>query len=443
MTNPSPIASEEETATLASGGIAVHIPSSSSQQTLLAFQNAMGEENKDIQSDESALGDHNEENQNDEDQNDDKNQNDEDKNFPVATENEEGISPVSEAASGVGQMVVSRGLQNIQPAQNGSDLTEMFVDTILRENKRKTAKIDQLQQKVFSLREENERLERELKEKENETKKTRKEYERNIKRLESQLQGKEDEVKNAKEQLAEAEKKSCAEKQQLKNKIETLVKEREYLKSTVNHLHVDQKKKDFESRESILSLSEELNKKQTEENKRIQELCKLRVKLAQAETLIANQKLELKDRDYESEKTKTKEMEQENHQLKEEKTSSDTQLKKMTEEKLDLLEQIKTLRKSNPATGNEPKSSQTSPTLSDHPPIEHQTSEKPLTEKQNSQTESAGAPSRGTSTDIEPISDIETETINGETHVGFTVGDGVDSTSDMQNNDTTTQASYM
>ncbi len=433
MTNPSPIVSEEETAaTQTGGGMAVHIPSSSSQQTLLAFQNAsrMGE-NTDIQSDESALGDHNEENQNDEVQNED-----EDKNFPVATENEEGAPvSVSEAASGVGQMVVSRSQQNIQLAQNDNDLTEMSVGTILRENRRKTTQIRQLEQKVCHLRGENERLERELKEKENEKKKTSEEYERNIKRLESQLKGKEDQVKTAKQRLAEAEKNSSVEKQQLENKITTLVNEREYLKSTVKDLHVDQQKKDFLSRESILSLREKLNKKQTEENERREELCDLRVKLAQAETVIANQKLELKEKDCESGKTKMKEMEQENHQLKEEKTFSDTQLKKMTEEKQDLLDKIETLQMSNPAIGNEPKPSQTSPTLKDHPPIEHQTSEKPSTEKQNSQTESAGAPSRSTSTeDNERIADIETEAkcINGDTHVNFIVGDGVDSTSDMQ-----------
>ncbi len=120
----------------------------------------------------------------------------------------------------------------------------------------------ELLEEVHHLQEENEKLEHQLIDKEDETNRTREDHQNEISILKSQLRANIDEVKNAKSQLAIAEKQNEEKKQKLMDKIKTLEDQRIELESTVNKLQDDHKKKDFESKESILALKNQLNDQQ-------------------------------------------------------------------------------------------------------------------------------------------------------------------------------------
>ena len=476
VTNPSAIVGETETGVGGAGSgldFLVPVPSSGSQ-TYAAFQNVMGQDTA-IQGGEIPTEDQ-------ETNGEDHAHIDGSENLTVVTE---GVVPVLEAVSANGQqeMVLASNQQNIagepQAQATDIDLTPGYLDAVRREHERKNAElkkvkkelaecklnesqlkeeVDKLTKEIEELRKEKENLEQELHRKEEETKKTKEQQQQHIMELEMELQKMEAKVESFRNRLAEAEKESGVEKKKLEEYIETLENERNDLKSTVTKLQVDQQNNYIKSQTKIFALKDELHKKKDEEIERTTKLHELELKYSQAETKIANQKRQIEKNEHKEQL----QIEKNKHiqQLQCEKDSSQAQVQRLQRENdssqahiQQLLSQIKKEKSIEGAT-NEPKSSQTTPTLVDPPPscIDHQTSEtessaslsslRPSTGTQNSLTESTGAPSRSTSRDIEQSTDsVETKT-NGNTQPGevhFKLANDNDSTLDLsklQNKDT-------
>ncbi len=435
VTNPSAVVGETETGLGAESGSDtwVHVPSAGSQ-TYAAFQNVMGQDTaiqggKVLTEDRVPIVEG-------------RTYMNGDGNLTVVSLNEtEGVVPVLEAASVNGQqeMVLASNPQNVlgDPQAQGTDNDAIpnHLDAIRLESERKNAElkkvkkelaksklnesqlkeeVDKLMKEIEELRKQKKSLEQQLHQKEEETKKTKEEQQQHIMELEIELQKMEAKVESVRKRLAEAEKESGVEKKNLEEYIETLENERKDLKSTVTKLQVDQQNSYIESQKKIFGLKDELNKKKDEEIARIKTLCELELKYSRAETTISNQKRQI-------EKNEHKE------QLQREKDSSQAQIQQ-------LLNQVKKLKSFEEAT-NEPKSSQTSPTLVDPPPLcmDHQTSRtessastsslRHSTGTQNSLTESTEAPSRSTS---EQDTGITKNEANGDIPpggAGFTISD--------------------
>ena len=165
-----------------------------------------------------------------------------------------------------------------------------------------------------------------------ETNQTRKDDQNEIAILESQLQGNIQEIKKAKIQLANAEKQNVYVKLKLMYQIKALEDQGLELKSTVIKLQDDQHKKDIESKEFILVLKTQLNDQQALKNKRFEELCDTRVKLAVMETEFAKLKALLKDKELDLAQENQKKLESENQLLKQRHESFQANLKEIEDE---------------------------------------------------------------------------------------------------------------